>query len=168
MILSAPISTPPLPTPVGYQYFVKEKVFKTSPHSSSPASSHPLHYVSSSPLLDCTACKAGEHKACAVNLLVVVPAQLFLLLWTPCPQWHLHVSIRILTGNHKPNLAGWVSRDGGVCIFGDREDFLHNLFDLGDQRQVKPLVLRRKELDLQKNGYRQPWVVMTPPSRRAL
>jgi len=68
-----------------------------------------------------------------MDLLVIVPTQLFLLLLIPRSKWHRHISGSILTAYHESDLARWVSEltqaiertvrgDRGVCVFCDRED----------------------------------------------
>lgn len=76
-----------------------------------------------------------------VNIGVVVLAELLLLFNRPLSQRCLQVAVCVLAADHESNLAGWVGWDRGVCVFDVREDFFAVFLELGDQRQVKPLVL---------------------------
>jgi hypothetical protein len=75
-----------------------------------------------------------------VNIRVIVSAQLLLLLTGPRAQRLLDVARSILAADHETDLAGGVSWDGGVCVFGYGEDFLAGLLEIGDEGEVEPLV----------------------------
>jgi hypothetical protein len=76
-----------------------------------------------------------------VNLGIVVSAQLVLFLGIPLAQRLANIAVGILAADHEANLTGWVSGDGGVCVFDSGEDLLAVLLELGDQWKVEPLVL---------------------------
>ncbi len=76
-----------------------------------------------------------------MDLRVVVLAELDFLLRGPRAERHLDIGVGILGANHETDLARRVGRDGGVGVLGDREDLLAVLLELGDEGQVKPLVL---------------------------
>ena len=67
-----------------------------------------------------------------MNICVVVLAELGLFLWTPAAYGILKVTVGILAANHETNLARWVGRDGGVCVFDVGEDFLAVFLEFGD------------------------------------
>jgi hypothetical protein len=79
-----------------------------------------------------------------VNIRVIVSAQLLLLLARPRAQGLLDVACSILAADHETDLAGGVGWDGGVCVFGDGEDFLAGLLEVGDEGEVEPLVFSYK------------------------
>ena len=87
------------------------------------------------------ASEVGQHKAGAVNVLVVVTAQLLFLLPSPGADGLTHVAAGVLAADHETDLARGVGGDGGVGVFRDREDLLAGLLEVGDQREVEPLVL---------------------------
>lgn len=72
---------------------------------------------------------------------VVVSAQLLLLLLGPGPQRNPDVDVGVLAADHEADLTRGVGRDGGVSVLGNGEDLLAVLLELGDERQVQPLVL---------------------------
>lgn len=76
-----------------------------------------------------------------MDLGVVVPAQLLLLLLGPGADRDPDVAAGVFAAYHEANLARRVGWDGGVGILGDGEDLLAVFLELGNQRQVKPLVL---------------------------
>lgn len=86
------------------------------------------------------ACKCGQNEASLVDLLVVVPAQLVFLLWAPDSQGVLDVSVGIFAANHEANLARRICGNGSVGIFNHREDFFAIFLELGNKRQMEPLV----------------------------
>lgn len=47
----------------------------------------------------------------------------------------------LLAAHHEADLAGRVRRDCCVCVLSHREDLAAVLLQLGDEGQVKPLVL---------------------------
>ena len=75
-----------------------------------------------------------------MNILVVVAAETLLLFTRPGADGLLNIAVGILATNHETNLTGWVRRDCGVRVFGDREDLVAGLLEVGNQRKVKPLV----------------------------
>jgi hypothetical protein len=96
-------------------------------------------------LLKSLARKVGQHKARPVNIGVIVSAQLLLFLARPGAQGLLDVACSILAADHETDLAGWVGWDGGVGVFGDGEDFLAGLLEVGDEGEVEPLVFGYKK-----------------------
>ena len=76
-----------------------------------------------------------------MDVLVVVAAELLLLLTGPAANGLLDVTSGILAADHEADLAGGVGGDGGVGVFGHGENLLAGLLEVGDQRQVQPLVL---------------------------
>jgi hypothetical protein len=87
-----------------------------------------------------------------MDLFAVVLAQLFFLLWAPCPNWLLDITRGVLAAHHKANLARRIGRNGRVCVLGDGEDFFAGLFELRDEAQVKPLVLSCSRMTSQSDG----------------
>jgi hypothetical protein len=85
--------------------------------------------------------KCGQDEGGFVDLRVVVSAQLLLLLWGPGPNGHLDIAIGVLAADHEANLSRGVGWDSGVSVLGNREDLLAVLLQLGNERQVEPLVL---------------------------
>lgn len=85
--------------------------------------------------------KTRQHKARPVDLLVVVLAQLLLLLRAPAPEWLLDIALSVLAADHKANLAGGVRGDGSVCVLDGGEDLKARFAEIGDEAEVKPLVL---------------------------
>lgn len=87
---------------------------------------------------------AGEvrqDKAGAVDVLVVVAAELLLLLGGPGAKGLTDVAGRVLAADHEANLAGGVGGDSGVGVLGDGEDLLARLLEVGNKVKVEPLVL---------------------------
>lgn len=76
-----------------------------------------------------------------MNILVVVATQPLLLLARPGANGLAHVAAGVLAADHEADLAGGVGGDGGVGVFGDGEDFLAGLLEVGNQLEVEPLVL---------------------------
>ncbi len=76
-----------------------------------------------------------------MDLFVVVLAQLLLLFGAPRSYRFLNISGGILGADHKTNLARRISGDGGVSVFDNWEDFFAIFLELGDEGQMKPLVL---------------------------
>lgn len=76
-----------------------------------------------------------------MDLGVVVSAQLVLLLLAPAAERLGEIELGVLAADHEANLSGWVGWDGGVCVLDVREDLLAICLQLGDQWEVKPLVL---------------------------
>lgn len=75
-----------------------------------------------------------------MNIRVIVPAQTLLLLTRPRPNRLAHIALGVLAAHHESNLARRVGGDGGVGVFGDGEDLLAGLAQVGDEREVQPLV----------------------------
>ena len=71
---------------------------------------------------------------------IIVLAELLLLLRGPAAQGNANIALGILAANHEADLARRIGRYGGVGVFGNREDLLAILLELGDQGQVQPLV----------------------------
>lgn len=76
-----------------------------------------------------------------MDLRVVVSAQLLLLLRSPGPNGHLDVAVGVLAADHEANLSRRIGWDGSIGVLGNREDLLAVLLQVGDERQVEPLVL---------------------------
>lgn len=93
------------------------------------------------PLLQSLLGKVGQDEGGLVDVGVVVLAQLLLLLGGPLADGLLDIAVGVLGADHEADLAGGVGGDGGVGVLGDGEDLLAVLLELGDERQVKPLVL---------------------------
>lgn len=85
--------------------------------------------------------KVRQHKAGAVDILVVVAAQPLLLLARPGAHGLAHVAARVFAADHEADLAGRIGGNGGVGVLGDGEDLLAGLLEVGDQLEVEPLVL---------------------------
>lgn len=93
-------------------------------------------------LLESLASKSGQDECRLVDLFAVVSAQLFLLLGGPRSQGLLEVAIGVLAAHHEANLAGGVGRNGGVSVLDVGENLFAGLLQVGNERKVKPLVLR--------------------------
>lgn len=76
-----------------------------------------------------------------MDVLVVVATQTLLLLAGPGADRLLKVARAVFAADHEADLAGGVGGDGGVGVFGGREDLLAGLLEVCDQRKVEPLVL---------------------------
>ena len=76
-----------------------------------------------------------------MDVLVVVAAELLLLLGGPGAEGLTDVAVGVLAADHEANLAGGVGGDGGVGVFGDGEDLLAGLLEVGNEGKVEPLVL---------------------------
>lgn len=87
-----------------------------------------------------------------MDLGVVVPAQLALLLLAPRADGHADVPVGVLAADHETNLARRVGRDGGVGVLSDGENLTAVLLELGDQGQVKPLILGCQGLRVSRSG----------------
>jgi hypothetical protein len=92
-------------------------------------------------LLKSLAGKVGQDESSLVNLLSVVLAELVLLLGGPAAEGLLDVAVGVLAADHETNLARGVGGNGGVGVFDGGEDGLARLLEVGDKRQVQPLVL---------------------------
>lgn len=75
-----------------------------------------------------------------MNLLIVVPAQLLLLVNLPVAERDLDVAGGILAADHEANLARRVGRDRRVGVFDHGENFFTTFFELGNEREMQPLV----------------------------
>lgn len=91
---------------------------KLSPQSTNPS----IHLRTQS-----LAGKVGQHEAGAVDILVVVAAELLLLLTGPGADGLADVASGVLAADHEANLAGGVGGDGGVGVLGDGEDLAAGL-----------------------------------------
>lgn len=89
----------------------------------------------------CSSGKGWEDEACLVDIGVVVFVDRLLFLGSPASQRSLDISVGVLAANHEADLTRWVSWNGGVCILDSWEDLLAVLLQLGDEWEVKPLVL---------------------------
>lgn len=76
-----------------------------------------------------------------MDILVVVAAELPLLLASPGADGLADVAGSVLAADHEADLAGGVGGDGGVSVLGDGEDLAAGLLQVGDEREVEPLVL---------------------------
>lgn len=85
--------------------------------------------------------EVGEDEAGGMDVGVVVAAVLVLLLLGPSAERLLDVGVGVLGADHEADLAGGVGGDGGVGVLGNGEDGLAVGLELGDEGQVKPLVL---------------------------
>lgn len=87
-----------------------------------------------------------------MDLGIVVLIEIVLLLFRDLPHRLGDISAGILGADHEADLAGWVGRDGGVCVLDDWEDGAARLLEFGDQWKVEPLVfsysLRKKRLSV--------------------
>jgi hypothetical protein len=92
-------------------------------------------------LLERLAGESGQHKAGLVHFRVVVAELRVLLLLGEVADWDLDVAVAVLGADHEADLARWVGGDGGVGVFDSWEDLLAVLLELGDQREMEPLVL---------------------------
>lgn len=92
-------------------------------------------------LLESLLGKVGKDKRSLVHLGAVVPAELHLLLGGPLAEGHPEVALGVLAADHEADLARGVGGDAGVGVLGDGEDLLAVLLELGNQGEVKPLVL---------------------------
>ena len=92
-------------------------------------------------LLESLRRKSRQDKGRFVDLRIVVLAELDLLVRRPGPKRHLDIAARLLAAHHEANLSGRVGRDGSVGVLGDGEDLFAVRLELGDEGQVKPLVL---------------------------
>lgn len=76
-----------------------------------------------------------------MDIRVVVSAKLLLFLGGEASERLLNVAIGVLAADHEANLARRIGGDRGIRIFDGREDGLAVLLELGDEREVEPLVL---------------------------
>ena len=58
----------------------------------------------------------------------------------PAPHRRRDVSVLVFAAHHEADLARRVGGDGGVGVFDHGEDFPAGLFEVGDEREVEPLV----------------------------
>lgn len=84
--------------------------------------------------------KVRQHKRSPVDIRVIVPAQPLLLLTRPAANRLAHIALGVLAAHHEADLARRVGGDGGVGVFGNGEDLLAGLAEVGDEREVEPLV----------------------------
>ena len=92
-------------------------------------------------LVEGLASEARQNEAGTVDVGIVVAAQTVLLLAGPGANGLLEIGLGVLAADHEADLAGGVGGDGGVGVFGDGEDLAASLLEVGDQLEVKPLVL---------------------------
>lgn len=92
-------------------------------------------------LLESLLGKLGKDERSLMDLGRVVSALVVLLLSRPGSERGLDVGVGVLGADHEADLARGVGGDGGVGVLGDGEDLLAVLLELGDERQVKPVVL---------------------------
>lgn len=76
-----------------------------------------------------------------MNISIIVSAQLLLFLWRKATDRLLDVSVGILAADHEADLARGIGGDSRVGVFDGREDFFAVFLQLGDKREVEPLVL---------------------------
>lgn len=76
-----------------------------------------------------------------MNLLVVVSAKLIFFLRSKAANRLGEITAGVLAADHETNLTRWIRWNGGVAVLDSWEDFLAVSLQLGDERQVKPLVL---------------------------
>ena len=76
-----------------------------------------------------------------MDLGIVVPAKLLFLLSCPASQWRSKITLSIFAADHETDLSRWIGWDSGVCVLDIGENLLAVFLKLGDQWQVKPLVL---------------------------
>ena len=95
-----------------------------------------IYYGINLVLLDRSQCRlgpCGQHKRSLVDILIIVPTQVFLLLLIPWTKWVRYIPRSVLAADHESDLSGgitlvnyalkWGIRgDGGVSVFGDWED----------------------------------------------
>lgn len=89
----------------------------------------------------CLTSKGGQNESSLVDLLAIVLALLVLLLGCPASQGLLQVGVAILRADHEADLSRGVSGNGSVGVLDGREDSLARLLKVGDDVEVKPLVL---------------------------
>lgn len=115
--------------------------------------------------------KVGQDESGLMDSGVVVLALLDLLLGSPLPQGLLYINAGVLAADHEADLTGGVGGNSSEAVLGNREDGAAVLLDLLDQRQVEPLTLSCNITLVNEHlciaDLYIPWVVMTPPSRRA-
>jgi hypothetical protein len=99
------------------------------------------HFCRKSYLLEGLLGKVGQNERGLVDLLVVVLAKLVLLGLGPLADGLLEVAAGVKGADHETDLAGGVGGDGGVGVLDVGENLLAVLLELGDQGEVKPLVL---------------------------
>ena len=80
-----------------------------------------------------------------MNRLIIVPTQLILLFGVPAAHGRRDVPVFVLAADHEADLARGVGGDGGVGVFDRGEDFFAGFFEVGDEGEVEPLVLRCKK-----------------------
>lgn len=75
-----------------------------------------------------------------MNVLVIVFAELLFLLLAPASKRLLEVALGVLAADHESDLARGIGGDSGVSILDVGKHLLAVSLELGDQRQMKPLV----------------------------
>ena len=92
-------------------------------------------------LLQRSPSESRQHKARPMNIRVIILAQLLLLFRSKRANRFPDIAIGVLAADHEADLAGRICRDSSVGVFDSGEDFFAVFLELGDQRQVEPLVL---------------------------
>ena len=80
-----------------------------------------------------------------MNISIIVATQALLLLTRPRTHGLTDVAVRVLAADHETDLAGGVGGDGGVGVFGDGEDLFAGGAQVGNQRDMEPLVFGWRE-----------------------
>ena len=93
-------------------------------------------------LLKSNTSKGRKDERGLVDIGIVVTVDRVLLLSWEAAEWVLEVAVGILAADHEADLARWGGWDGGVSVLDVREDLLAVCLELGDQWEMKPLVLR--------------------------
>lgn len=75
-----------------------------------------------------------------MDIRIIVPAQTLLFIARPRPHGLAHVAAGVLAADHEADLAGGVGGDGGVGVFGNGENLLAGVTEVGDEGEMKPLV----------------------------
>ena len=80
-----------------------------------------------------------------MDIGIVVAAETLFLLAGPRAERLAHVAGGVLAADHEADLAGGVGGDGGVGVFGDGEDLFAGGAQVGNQREMEPLVFGWRE-----------------------
>lgn len=75
-----------------------------------------------------------------MDIRIIVPAQNLFFLARPRPHGPAHVAAGVLAADHEADLAGGIGGDGGVGVFGDGENLLAGVTEVGDEGEMQPLV----------------------------
>lgn len=90
------------------------------------------------------ASESGQDECGLVDGLAIIPAQLLFLLSRPAAERLGQVAVGVLAADHETDLARGISGNRGVGIFDCGEDLLARLLEVGNEGQVKPLILGYK------------------------